>query len=418
MKIFPNTRFIILFSGFLLWASTFLSAQERDTLLIANLLQQSPYHFKHVLANPENYEVQIMYTQVWRDSSYYPHLKHFSYHLDSKKYFNPASLVKLPTVALSLEKLGEIIVPGVHKFAPMKTDSTSACQYVYPEADVPIAAYPCIASYMEQMLLVSDNDAYSRLYEFLGQAYIWQKLQEKGYPNLQIMRRFEDCDSTENRYTNPIHFYDRSGALIYTQEAAYNPFPYSFPLGKIQKGISYTNDDWEVIPEPKDFTYGNYVPLSDIHHILISLMMPEAVPIHQRFHLGAGDYKFIRQCLQAYPREAIWTQYPLGKGYYDSYKKYLYYGRKNRDLNPSLRIYNVVGWWDGYLSDCAYFLDTRQGIEFFLSAVIYVNQNNRFDYKFEYQSIGFPFLENLGKTIFAYEKSLKKPYPARGFPKD
>ena len=93
---------------------------------------------------------------------------------------------------------------------------------------------------------------------------------------------------------------------------------------------------------------------------------------------------------------------------YDTWKKYLFYGRKNVRPYPHIRIFNIVGWWAGYLVDSAYIVDYKNGVEFFLSALIYTNRNQMLDYKFEYLTDGFPFLARLGQTIYRYERRRKK----------
>jgi len=47
-------------------------------------------------------------------------------------------------------------------------------------------------------------------------------------------------------------------------------------------------------------------------------------------------------------------------------------------------------------------------VEFLLSAVIYVNEDEIFnDDKYEYDEIGLPFLANLGRVIYKYELERK-----------
>jgi hypothetical protein len=59
--------------------------------------------------------------------------------------------------------------------------------------------------------------------------------------------------------------------------------------------------------------------------------------------------------------------------------------------------------------DNAYIADFEKGIEFMLTAVIYCNEDQIFnDDKYDYEKIGFPFMANLGKTIFEYELDRKR----------
>src|SRR5215203_2725993 len=75
---------------------------------------------------------------------------------------------------------------------------------------------PTIALYIKKILLVSDNDAYNRLYEFLGQEYINNTLHKMGYEDVQILHRLQlPLSEEENRLTNPVTFYDSTGKIVY-----------------------------------------------------------------------------------------------------------------------------------------------------------------------------------------------------------
>ena len=54
--------------------------------------------------------------------------------------------------------------------------------------------------------------------------------------------------------------------------------------------------------------------------------------------------------------------------------------------------------------DVAYIVDYKNNIEFFLSAGIYCNGDGILnDDKYDYKTIGLPFLKSLGQVIYNYE---------------
>ena len=368
-----------------------------DSLLHANTL------LTRVATNPQ-YEVQIIYTQIDRDAQNRPTFTPHTYHLNPQQYFNPASLVKLPVAALSLEKLNDLHKPGVTRRTIMATGTAYRCQTPVPfvaPADSDRTA--TIGNYIKRMLLVSDNLAYNRLYEFLGQRPLNERLAQLGHPNARITRRFAPCDTAANRHTNPISFHNPQGDTIYKEPAKFNLMPYTSPLGRVLKGRAYQVGT-RVIPEPYDFTTANHLPLSDISALLQSILFPESVPAPQRLRLKPSDYAFLRRYLHATPHESGFQPYAPAR-YFDAYKKYLYYGRDPEIPQQSaLRIYNIVGMSHGYLADVAYFADSLHQSEFLLSAVLYVNQDGIInDGAYEYDSIGLPFLAQLGRQIQQYE---------------
>ena len=75
--------------------------------------------------------------------------------------------------------------------------------------------------------MVSDNDAYNRLYEFLGREYINQQLHQKGYSDVQLLHRLSiPLSQEQNRMTNPINFLDSNNKVLYSQAMQYDHSKY------------------------------------------------------------------------------------------------------------------------------------------------------------------------------------------------
>ena len=364
-----------------------------------------------VVERAQEYELQIIYTQINRDARQRPTFVEHTYRLDAGQYFNPASLVKLPTVALALEKLNRLHQPGLSRRSPMSTGTAFRCQTPAPYVQSADSdRVNTVGNYVKRMLLVSDNGAYNRLYEFLGQRPLNERLAELGYPETRIVRRFAPCDTAANRHTNPLEFHDpATGQVSYQQPAAVNPHPFDSPLGRISKGRAHQAGG-RIVPGPYDFTTANYLPLHSITRMLRSLLFPEDVSASHRFQLTPDDYSFLRYYLHHTPHGSGYSLYQPAR-YFDAYKKYLYYGRQPTALaEPGLRIYNIVGMSHGYLADVAYFADSTNQSEFMLSAVLYVNKNGVInDGNYEYDTVGLPFLAALGQQIRQYETTRNKP---------
>lgn len=376
---------------------------ETDSPLLDSLLHTNPA-LALVLAHPETYELQIIYTQINRDAQNRPTFIPHTYHLNPTQYFNPASLVKLPVAALALEKLNQLRKPTITRRTIMATGTAYRCQTsVSFAAPADSDQTATVGNYIKRMLLVSDNGAYNRLYEFLGQRPLNDRLAQLGHPNVRITRRFAPCDTAANRYTNPISFHNQQGDTLYKESARVNPIPYASPLGRVLKGSAYKMGR-RTIYEPYDFTTANHLPLADITALLQSILFPAAVSPGQRLNLTPSDYAFLRRYLHATPHESGFQAYAPAR-YFDAYKKYLYYGRRPElPRQSALHVYNIVGMSHGYLADVAYFADSLHQSEFMLSAVLYVNKDGILnDGIYEYDSIGLPFLAQLGQLIQQYE---------------
>ena len=267
------------------------SGQEKtDKWLEALLRSDASPLLQHVLDMPDTFQYQLIYTQINRDKNNKPHCRNYYLHVDKDRYFNPASTVKLPVVLSALEKLNQLQVPQLNRNTNMFTDSSYSGQIKVNADTLSENGLPSIAQYIKEIFLISDNDAYNRLYEFVGQQALNDKLLQKGYSGSRITRRFMPMTEDENRHTNAIHFV-QDGKEIYQQPAAFNAEPFDFTK-KHLVGNAYYNRQDSLISQPMDFTTHNIFPLQDLQQMLQSVLLPQSVTAKKRFVLTAGDYKF------------------------------------------------------------------------------------------------------------------------------
>lgn len=361
-----------------------------------------------VLNQPDRYRFQIIYTKIDRDKNNEPHFTNYFYNVDAHRYFNPASVVKMPLAFLSLEKLNSIQKPGVNMYTYMQFDSGWNRQTVLYKDSTAENGLPSMAQFIRKAFLISDNDAYNRMYEFVGQQTTNRRLYQMGYAETRITRRFMRMNATENRYTNPIRFISKNGQLLYRQPQQFNTdsFDFSRPF---RMGNAYLNANDSLINEPIDFTQANNYPLLDMQQTLQSVLFPESVPAQQRFRLTKTDYDFLYRYLSQYPSETAYPKYDTG-AFYDSYVKF-FFRNGSRQMPSHVRVFNKVGWAYGCLTDVSYVADFKNRVEFMLAATIYVNDDGILnDDKYEYESAGWPFLYALGQAIYQYELQRDKKY--------
>ena len=391
------------------------NAESFETLSIPRLIASYSPLCKQVIDNAHLYEVQILYTHVEHTDKGEVRLHHFSYRVDPNAYFNPASLVKLPVACLALQRLHELNIAGLDKDTPLSIGASHRCQTpVHRDPSSP-SGMPSIGLYVKKALIVSDNEAYNRLYEFLGQDYINTTLFQMGY-TARIIRRFSRCSADDNRFTNPFTFYTPHGSLLYSQPMLINPNILRNPLGHVLKGRGHIDEQGRFVPHPFDYETHNYLSLVEIHTMLQTIIFPDLFPNRMRFKLSPDDYAFVRHALSCLPRESGIPLLMDSKRYPDNHKKYFLFGDvpAGSIADRTTLSYNIVGRSDGYLSESAYIINQTEHIEFFLSAVIYVNDNGIIkDNTYQYKEIGIPFLAQIGKAFFAYEQQLhsRKVHP-------
>ncbi|MBF9254402.1 serine hydrolase [Pontibacter sp. 172403-2] len=377
--------------------------------LVQKIMEAHPAQFKKILDHPDKYRVQILYTQINRDAQNKPAFTSYAYRLRPEEYFYPASTVKLPTALVALEKLNELHIAGLDKYTPLQIDSAYSRQSPVREDSTAENGLPSVAHYVKKIFLVSDNDAFNRLYEFVGQQKLNETLHEKGFTDARIIHRlniFRTPD--ENRHTNPVTFY-KDSKIVYQQPLVYNPTPFPNKLKETMLGTSHVEND-QLVNGPMDFSGKNFISVPSLQGILRSVLFPESVPPQQRFNLTPDDYAFVYKYMSMLPRESDYPAYDP-KDYPDSYAKFLMYGNEKERIPGNIRIFNKIGDAYGFAIDNAYVVDFENKVEFMLTAVILVNEDGNInDGKYEYEEIGFPFMRDLGQAVYQYELKRKKKH--------
>ncbi len=381
--------------------SSISTDSSRTDAFLENLLKQHPEFFDSVLLHRKDWNVQVIYTQIDRGANGIPALHHYYLNVNPNRYFYPASTVKFPTALLALQRLNELKEKGIDRNTTMITEAGFSGQTaVYNDPTTPDGK-PTIAQYIRKILMVSDNDAYNRLYEFLGQGYINDELHKKGMPDVQLLHRLQiSLSEEENRHTNPVRFLDANNKVLYEQPMQFNSKQYEsrndrmgnsyYAGGKLQAG-------------PMNFSRKNRISLEDLHTILVGLIFPNKVHAEQRFNLTEDDRRFVFKYMSQFPAESLSPSYSKPE-YPDAYCKFILYGGDTTDKPKNLRIFNKPGDAYGQMLDVAYVVDYDKKVEFFLSAVIYCNSDGILnDDKYDYDTIGKPFLKHLGETIYKYE---------------
>ena len=386
------------------------AAQEIEKNLLIRLMEEQGSDFEHILNDPERYKVQVLYTQIDRNKKNEPTFTSYSFGVAPDTYFYPASSIKIFGAALSLEKFKVLNINNLNKDAFVRIDSSFSGQSAVLHDSTSASGKPSFGHYIKKLLVLSDNDAYNRTYEFLGQENLNQSLRSKGYDKLRLTHRLSiSLSPEENRNTNAMSFYrDDPDRPVYRQEAMSTSKDYS-AKSAILLGSSYAKGD-SIIKGPMDFSKKNYCSVEELQRVIKSLIFPNSMDNKDRFDLTAEDLRFLRTYMSQLPRE---TEYPDYSSKPDNYCKFFIYGDDNSAvISGHIRIFNKIGLAYGFCIDNAYIVDFNENIEFMLTAVIYANENNTLnDGVYEYETVAFPFLAGLGRVIYNYELKRSRAYP-------
>ena len=330
----------------------------------------------YVYKNKEKFEVQIILTELKkRKNGFTIHKKKFN--VDKKNYFYPASSIKLPIALLTIEKINEN--PNLNINSEFLIEGDSIITTFKKE--------------ITDLFIISSNESYNRLFEFLGQDYINKKLKQKGFKDFSIYHRLSTKES-DNLKTKEINFY-RNGEINQIQKSINNKPLTKLNLKNLNKGVGFILDN-ELQDKSMDFSRKNYFSIEELNNILIFLFFPE-ISKNKKFNLSKSQNLLIQKLMSS-------TPYDMGfdKNIYpNNYNKFFIYGDKDGMINDN--IYNKVGNAYGYSIDNAYIYNKNSDRHFVLTACIYTNANNILnDNYYEYDEIGIPFLAEIGRFLTNY----------------
>jgi len=390
--------------SFLIIALSFSMLSCTQHTPLEQALIDAEFKVKKVLDLADEHEVQIRYTQIRRGENNLPEFTTYSLFEDSETYFYPASTAKLPVAALALQRLRELQAEGVaiDRNTPFHIRDRNN-HPIALEDSTALSRTLSIAHLIKKIFLVSDNDAYNYLFDFLGTDYINSQLRDKGLKETSIHHKF--LFGADNNRTWEYYFLHEQDTLYKQQSIHAKELINNGNLKKMIKGVGYLDDN-ELVNEPFDFSKKNRISIHDLEGILKRIVFPEVFDSDERFDLHEEDYEFLQYWMSRNTLESNDPDYSSDPDLYDSYVKFFIYGDQKGTMTDEVRIFNKVGDAYGTLTETAYIQDRASAIEFLLTATVHVNENQIFnDNIYEYDSIGFPFMAGLGRAILNYERN-------------
>ena len=353
------------------------------------IIKKREPQLKPVYKNKENHNLQILYTKVVRDSLGMPSFIEYDYKIDSNQYFYPASTMKLPIVALTLQKINELRNTGINITVESKILLLNADQ---------ITTETTFKDLIAKVFLVSDNSASNILINFLGYNYFNKQMREKGLNTIVLNHKFNPDPYVKTDWK--IYTLDRD---LISKDETQEIIEHNNLDNLLQGKFQILNG--EEVATPFNFKTKNRASLRDLDGVMKRIIYPDLFQEQDRINLSDQDYNFLRYWMSRFTFEDIGIEYQKESKYFDSYNKFFIYGDSTNAIDRKIRIYNKVGVAYGALTDISYIRDYQKNIEFFLSATIYVNQNQIVnDNIYEYDDLGIPFLAELARQVYKLEE--------------
>ena len=345
---------------------------------------------RSILKNKDSYEIQILYTEVSKNSLGQTEFSDFQFQLNDEKYFYPASTIKLPIAALTLSKINELRAEGLN----ISPKSKIKLSLINNKNEIILKdSITSFQNLIADVFLVSDNSASNVLIDFIGYNYFNSSMSNLGLENTYLNHKF-----------NPDPFVDSSWIIsnidneIISSNENQITVSASSNISNLKKGKKrFING--EIKNESLDFSSKNRSSLTDMHNIMKNLIYPETSL--SKFNLNVEDYDFLRYWMSRFTYEDLGTKYIGDSKFFNSYNKFFIHGTDTILNNTDVRVYNKIGQAYGTSTDSAYIKNYKEDLEFFLTATIYTNKNKIInDNIYEYGDTAIPFLSNLSKALY------------------
>jgi hypothetical protein len=369
---------------------------------LRSLLERSP-RLRRMLRGAEEQRIQIVLGLLEPGADGEPILRQSGYR-PGAEYFYPASSIKFFAAIAALEKLAEI-----------------RREAGYPlTRDTPMALYPLfegeklergddshratgtitVGHEIRKLAVVSDNEAFNRLYEMVGQDGIAASLDRAGIRSARIVHRLDEFRSAEeNRHYPRTDFLGDTFQHTIPERVSppLEPPPRSLP--KLLVGNSYYSGDVKV-DRPMDFSAKNRIDLVDLQRGLCKLVHPEAdCGGGPAFALDEEDRAFLLEAMTFLPRQCPDPHFDPAE-YPDDYVKNLLPGLLEVLPLERWRIVNKTGEAYGFSIENAYVEDRVSGRAVFIAATIYANADGTLnDDQYEYSTVAKPFFAELGRAV-------------------
>ena len=346
----------------------FVRDLESDAVLAPFLRKAASLRLQILVAHPE------------RDRSGSTTLVRHGFRAD-RDYFYPASSVKLCAAVAALEKLGELDAVSPETIGPR-----TPLRLTYDDETVDTT----VADEIVRALVVSDNEAYNRLLDFVGASELTARMRALGLESAVLTSRLASGD----RAPPMVELLSGSAAPLLVAERADLGAggPDEDPL---LVGLAHVDDARRKVAGPMDFGRKNRISLHDLQDLLVMVTRPELGPrVGPR--LGASERTLLVDTLGALPSASV-----RGAGRAtDRLHKPLLDAVAARVPGHAVRVVGKGGRALGFFVENSLVVDETTGAFFFVAVAVYANRNDVVnDDRYDYETIAVPFVRRLGVVL-------------------
>jgi hypothetical protein len=358
-----------------------------------------------VLVAPETFRVQVLIAEVVTNQSGRVVLQRSGYRVDAE-YFYPASSIKLCAAVAALQTIEQLqaqhhtadLLETPLEIAPLFPGDLAQTNDPSNLAGGSIT----VGHEIRKIGLVSDNQAYNRLYDLVGHEGLNRRMHVLGLKSTVLNHRLSEARAIPDMQataavdfhvpkSEPIRVPARRSALNLT-----NASKDLFLGAGYMKGETLTN-------APMDFRRRNGISLVDLQDLLVKVARPDIDLGTPALQLSPAHREFLLAYLSLYPGESRNPVYSAER-YPDLESKFLLPGIRrvfpNAQLSRRIEVTGKPGRAYGFSIENSYVHNPKNGRAVFVTALLYTNSDGILnDDKYDYETVADPFLADLGELI-------------------
>lgn len=377
---------------------------------LARLLADSPA-LAPVVSNADEHRLQIIVGRIQPGENGRPSLHQQSFRAGAE-YFYPASSIKMFAAIAALEYLEEL---------RRETGLTI-------DVDTPLVIHPLrdgeaidktdpdnldggaitVRQQIRKLFLVSDNTAFNRLYDLVGQERLNASIRRAGIDSARIVHRLSLARTAEENRTAPrVDFLGEDFRYSLPRRRSAPQPEGDLPAG-LRVGEAHVTSSG-LVEGPMDFTPKNRIALTDLQRglCMIALSDVDCGGFESRgggsggggFTLRQEDRELLLDAMSRLPRRSTNPVYD-SEEYPDHYVKFVLPGVRRVVPDDGVVVYDKSGQAYGFTTENAWIVNRSTGQGFFLAATLYTNANATLnDDEYEYGDVAEPFLADLAEMV-------------------
>lgn len=372
---------------------------------LALALPTNSTNIARVLASPETYRVQVLIAEVITNRDGRAELHRSGLRVGAE-YFYPASSIKLCAAVAALQSIEQLqsqertpdLVETPLEIAPLFPGDPAQTNDTNNLAGGGIT----VGQEIRKLGLVSDNQAYNRLYDLVGHEGLNRSMHALGLQSTVLNHRLSEARTIPDMLATaavtfrgpngyPIVVPARRSSLMLTNRSRH-----------LLIGASYLKGD-QLISAPMDFSRRNGILLVDLQDLLVKVTRPDIDLGTPPLQLSPAHRELLLQAMSLYPRESKNPVYAAER-YPDLASKFLLPGIRrvfpNAQPGQRIEVTGKPGRAYGFSIENSYVRNPANGRAVFVTAVLYTNSDGVLnDDKYDYATIADGFLADLGAWV-------------------